>query len=159
MSATRPISNPRWIPRVTELLQSYVFSINPESSTYRYSPAIRSLLTKCTGALQEPLHTPYYSPIASRVFANNYLNLNEVNVVGFDLDYTLVPYTVELQSLIFTMARDILVAAYSYPKDLKTCFFDPNFAIRGLSVDTRNGVLVKMNHLQRIGLRYSYLGK
>jgi HAD superfamily 5'-nucleotidase-like hydrolase len=93
------------------------------------------------------------------VFANNYLNLGDVSVVGFDLDYTLVPYTVELQSLIFTMARDILVGAYGYPKELKTCFFDPDFAIRGLSVDSRYGVLAKLNYLNRVRLRYSYKGK
>lgn len=31
------------------------------------------------------------------VFANNYLHLGHVNVVGFDLDYTLVNYTKKLQ--------------------------------------------------------------
>lgn len=31
------------------------------------------------------------------VFANNYLHMGHVNVVGFDLDYTLVNYTNKLQ--------------------------------------------------------------
>lgn len=34
---------------------------------------------------------------SGEVFANNYLNMGHVNVVGFDLDYTLVNYTNKLQ--------------------------------------------------------------
>lgn len=85
--------------------------------------------------------------------------MGEVKVVGFDLDYTLVQYSVHLQHLIYDMARDILVNAYGFPKDFKACNFDPNFAIRGLSVDVRYGVLVKLNHLQRVGLRAAFKGK
>jgi hypothetical protein len=155
---TRSVINPRWIPRVAELLHSYMYRVDPQTATYKYSAAVRSILAQSKTKIEQPLLSSPDAPLQSRVFSNNYLNLKEVQVVGFDLDYTLVPYTVELQSLIFTMARDILVSAYGFPMELKTCFFDPNFAIRGLSVDTRHGVLVKMSHMQRIGLRYAYLG-
>jgi 5'-nucleotidase len=73
------------------------------------------------------------------IFANNYLNFEDVKVVGFDMDYTLVQYTIELQQLIYTLARDMLTNVYGYPKTLSGFNFDPKFAIRGLSVDKRNG--------------------
>jgi HAD superfamily 5'-nucleotidase-like hydrolase len=101
-----------------------------------------------------------YLPINKNViFANNYLNLGEVKVVGFDLDYTLISYTIELQNLIYTEARDRLISFYGFPKELKNCNFDPNFAVRGLSVDLRNGILCKLNHLQHVGLNYAFKGK
>jgi len=148
-----PNYRPRWIPVINELVNTHL-----SAGWHQFSPPVRTVLQNFQNKLQQPLRSPY-NPNKSRVFVNNYLNLADVNIIGFDLDYTLVPYNVELQNLIFTMARDILVSAFGYPKDLKACFFDPNFAIRGLSVDSRYGVLVKLNHLQRIGIRYSYKGK
>jgi len=148
-----PNYTPRWIPVVNELVGSRL-----STHWHDFSPKVRTVLQGFQTKFKNPLRSPF-NPNKSRLFVNNYLNLAEVDVIGFDLDYTLVPYTVELQNLIFTMARDILVSAFGYPKDLKTRFFDPNFAIRGLSVDSRNGVLIKLNHLQRIGLRCSFKGK
>jgi hypothetical protein len=72
------------------------------------------------------------------------LNFEDVKVVGFDMDYTLVQYTIELQALIYNMARDMLTTVYGYPKQLSECVFDPTFAIRGLSVDKKSG---KTTHL------------
>lgn len=93
------------------------------------------------------------------IYANNYLNYGDLKVVGFDLDYTLVSYTVELQTLIYNLARDVLVSAYGYPKDLSSIQFDPKFAIRGLTVDSRHGVLSKLSHLQKLAVNRSYRGK
>lgn len=148
-----PNYTPRWIPVVADIVGTHL-----STNYHQFSPQTRTVLQNFQAKLQQPLRSPF-NPTKSRVFVNNYVNLADVNVVGFDLDYTLVPYTVELQSLIFTMARDILVSAFGYPKDLKACFFDPDFAIRGLVVDARYGVLVKLSHLQRLGARYSYKGK
>lgn len=85
--------------------------------------------------------------------------MNEIKVVGFDLDYTLINYTDELQPLIYNLAKDVLIKANGFPSSLQNCHFDKNFAIRGLSVDTKTGVLLKLSHLQRIGSQFAYLGK
>lgn len=95
----------------------------------------------------------------SKIYSNHYLNLSDVNVIGFDLDYTLVNYTEELQHLIYTLARNNLVSINGYPKELLGCRFDPQFAIRGLSVDTRHGVLCKLSHLQRLAISRTVRGK
>jgi HAD superfamily 5'-nucleotidase-like hydrolase len=150
----------RWVPRVQELIQSFVFRLHPlESTSYLYKPAVRTVLGRYQSRLAQPFANDPQSFTKSRVFANNYLNMGDVKVVGFDLDYTLVPYTVELQTLIYNLARDILTSAYAFPSEFKSCTFDPQFAIRGLSVDARFGVLIKLNHLQRVGHRYAYKGK
>lgn len=116
------------------------------------------------------------------VFANNYLNFEDIKVVGFDMDYTLVQYTTELQNLIYTLARDMLTSVYGYPASLNSCVFDRNFAIRGLSIDKRNGnvndncifniavhviircdiclgVLCKVSQMQRVNLHGVFKGK
>jgi HAD superfamily 5'-nucleotidase-like hydrolase len=145
----------RWVPRVKELMQLILSGQRTFSSPV--SEKVKTILGTYHTKLEESFRSTT-SPQKSRVFANNYLNLGDIDAIGFDLDYTLVPYTVELQNLIFTLARDTLVSAYDYPNELKTCFFDPEFAIRGLSVDTRSGVLTKLNYLHRVRRRYSYKG-
>jgi HAD superfamily 5'-nucleotidase-like hydrolase len=156
-AATTSVIRPhRWIKHITDLLDGILLGQRPLQIPV--TERVASLLTKYNNQLKQPFQR-VYSPQRSRVFANNHINLSSISVIGFDLDYTLVPYTEELQHLIFTMARDLLVSSYDYPVDLKTCIFEPSFAVRGLSVDSRNGVLVKLNNLQRVRQRYSYKGK
>lgn len=93
------------------------------------------------------------------IFSNNYLNFEDIKAVGFDMDYTLVQYTTELQNLIYTLARDMLTSVYGYPSSLQDCVFDHTFAIRGLSIDKKNGVLCKMSQMQRVNLQGVYRGK
>ncbi len=68
-----------------------------------------------------------------RVFANTYVNMAEIDIVGFDYDYTLVTYRTELLDLIYDMALKRLVLDRQYPLDLLDAGFkfDPRFSIRG----------------------------
>lgn len=54
---------------------------------------------------QQPI--PDQNPEA--IFANNELSLANIEIYGFDYDYTLATYTPELHKLIFTLGRDALV--------------------------------------------------
>lgn len=123
-----------------------------------FSSSVSTILNRCVNKI-----ATYPSTVSSQsrnvIFANNYLNMGDIKVMGFDLDYTLVSYTVELQSLIFTLARNVLVNIYGYPRDLMASQFDPHFAIRGLSVDSQSGVLCKLSHLQRVSAKFAYKGK
>lgn len=96
---------------------------------------------------------------SNKIFVNNYVNLNAVKVIGFDLDYTLINYTDELQSLIFDQAKELLIQSYGFPVTLRDCAYDKSFAIRGLSVDTDNGILCKISNIQRVSLHATYRGK
>lgn len=92
----------------------------------------------------------------NKVFANNYVNFESIDVVGFDLDYTLVTYTESLHELIYNLAKDVLVSSYGFSERLSEKKFDPHFAIRGLSVDLQHGVLCKLSYLQKVGSKFVY---
>lgn len=48
-------------------------------------------------------------PNPKGVFANNELHLADIDVYGFDYDYTLAVYKESLHELIYELARDRLV--------------------------------------------------
>lgn len=96
---------------------------------------------------------------SNMVYANNHINLGQVKVLGFDLDYTLVTYTEELQNFIYEHAKNLLIQGFGFPKSMETAKFDKSFAIRGLSIDYKNGVLLKLSQLQRVGVHYAFRGK
>ena len=43
------------------------------------------------------------------IFANNEMSLQDIEIYGFDYDYTLAFYSSHLHTLIFNIARDILI--------------------------------------------------
>ena len=43
------------------------------------------------------------------IFANNEMSLEDIEIYGFDYDYTLAFYSRHLHTLIFSIARDILI--------------------------------------------------
>lgn len=69
----------------------------------------------------------------NEIFANTYVDLGQVETVGFDYDYTLVTYTEELLELIYDMALKRLVHDRHYPLEMLDAgmVFDPFFSIRG----------------------------
>jgi hypothetical protein len=76
------------------------------------------------------------------IYANTYVDLGKINVIGFDFDYTLVTYTEQLLELIYDMALRRLVEGRQYPAEMlrsDRLKFDPLFSIRGLAVDLKTG--------------------
>jgi HAD superfamily 5'-nucleotidase-like hydrolase len=86
------------------------------------------------------------------VFCNNEIDLKEVQVYGFDYDYTLAYYNVSLYQLIFNLARDSLVETHKYPNALRNLEYLPHFPIRGLHLDIRKGWLMKVDSYHNIQL-------
>ncbi|EQC26819.1 hypothetical protein, variant [Saprolegnia diclina VS20] len=93
------------------------------------------------------------------IFANNQLRLEQIDVVGFDYDYTLCHYTVELQRLIYDMAKHTLVERYRYPDGLLALQFDPSFAIRGLAIDSEKALLCKISSHQKLSYTGVFRGR
>uniref|UniRef100_A0A3B3T8F6 5'-nucleotidase domain containing 3 n=1 Tax=Paramormyrops kingsleyae TaxID=1676925 RepID=A0A3B3T8F6_9TELE len=71
------------------------------------------------------------------IFANNEMSLQDIEIYGFDYDYTLAFYSSRLHTLIFSIARDILVQEHRYPEGLKEYDYIPEFVIRGLHYDVQ----------------------
>ncbi|XP_029062099.1 5'-nucleotidase domain-containing protein 3 isoform X2 [Monodon monoceros] len=92
------------------------------------------------------------------IFSNNEMSLSDIEIYGFDYDYTLVFYSRHLHTLIFNAARDLLINEHRYPAEIRKYEYDPNFAIRGLHYDVQRAVLMKIDAFHYIQLGTVYRG-
>uniref|UniRef100_A0A8C4PU94 5'-nucleotidase domain containing 3 n=1 Tax=Equus asinus TaxID=9793 RepID=A0A8C4PU94_EQUAS len=92
------------------------------------------------------------------IFANNEMSLSDIEIYGFDYDYTLVFYSKHLHTLIFNAARDLLINEHRYPVEIRKYEYDPSFAIRGLHYDVQRAVLMKIDAFHYIQLGTVYRG-
>lgn len=86
------------------------------------------------------------------VYANHDIRLDEIDVHGFDYDFTLAGYAEPaLQKLIYDLARTHMVDEMQYPRGLRAAYdYDPSFAVRGLHFDTRRGNLLKLDFVHNV---------
>uniref|UniRef100_A0AAY4DEJ2 5'-nucleotidase domain-containing protein 2 n=1 Tax=Denticeps clupeoides TaxID=299321 RepID=A0AAY4DEJ2_9TELE len=89
----------------------------------------------------------------SNIYANNEVNLAEVDIYGFDYDYTLALYSNALDAMIYDTARDFLVKHY---KGISKYEYIPNFTARGLHYDIQKGLLMKIDAFHYIQLGTVY---
>ncbi|KAM4023076.1 5'-nucleotidase domain-containing protein 2 [Anomaloglossus baeobatrachus] len=92
------------------------------------------------------------------ICANNEICLGDIEVYGFDYDYTLAQYSDMLHKKIFSTARDILIQHYRYPEGIKKYDYIPGFAIRGLHYDIQKNLLMKIDAFHYIQLGTAYRG-
>jgi HAD superfamily 5'-nucleotidase-like hydrolase len=77
------------------------------------------------------------------VFCNRTLNLRSIRAIGYDMDYSLIHYRVEVwEHEAFEHVRDAFLARGWPVNDLK---FDPHSVTRGLTIDLDLGNLIKPN--------------
>ncbi|HET6284994.1 MAG TPA: HAD-IG family 5'-nucleotidase [Polyangia bacterium] len=92
-------------------------------------------------------------PRGNRVYVNRNLRLDRIEMVGFDMDYTLALYNqARIEELSMRATLHKLVTAKSYPSEIQNLLYDPTLAIRGLVVDRVNGNIFKPD-------RYGYPGR
>src|SRR5260370_22204902 len=99
------------------------------------------------------LTRPVDVPRANRVYVNRNLRLDRIEMVGFDMDYTLALYNqsrIEELSMRATLHK--LVTAQGYREAIRALAYDPMLAIRGLVVDRDNGNIFKPD-------RYGFPGR
>jgi len=89
------------------------------------------------------------------VFINRVLNMKNIKVIGFDMDYTLVRYNAEaFEELTHTLAAQRLSENPEYPDEVKNLKFDFKRAIVGLVIDKRNGNLLQVSRHGKVKIAY-----
>jgi HAD superfamily 5'-nucleotidase-like hydrolase len=90
-----------------------------------------------------------------QVFVNRNLRMSKIELVGFDMDYTLAIYQMRrIEQLSFDMTLRKLIAEYGYPEDIGGVPYDHQFVMRGLVVDKTNGNMIKMDRYGFVGRAY-----
>ncbi|XP_028079642.1 5'-nucleotidase domain-containing protein DDB_G0275467-like [Camellia sinensis] len=93
------------------------------------------------------------------IYVNKKLRLENIQVYGFDYDYTLAHYSANLQSLIYELAKEHLVNELRYPDSCLEFKYDPTFPIRGLYYDKLKGCLLKLDFFGSIEPDGCYFGQ
>jgi 5'-nucleotidase len=89
---------------------------------------------------------------ARGVFVNRNLRLATVEMVGFDMDYTLAIYHQRrIEQLSFDLTLGRLISGHGYPPDIGLLLYDHTFVIRGLVVDRAHGNLLKLDRFGQVG--------
>jgi len=89
---------------------------------------------------------------ARQVFVNRNLRMSTIELIGFDMDYTLAIYHQRrIEQISFELSLKKLVGNYGYPAEILHIPYDPHFAIRGLCMDKAHGNLVKMDRFGHVG--------
>ncbi|KAL6539654.1 hypothetical protein OROHE_011425 [Orobanche hederae] len=93
------------------------------------------------------------------IYVNKNLRLDNIQVFGFDYDYTLAHYSANLQSLIYDLAKEYLVNELRYPDSCLEFKYDNSFPIRGLYYDKSKGCLMKLDFFGSIEPDGCYFGR
>lgn len=89
----------------------------------------------------------------NRVFCNRNLRMDSIEMIGFDMDYTLALYHQDrLERLSIELTLGKLIEKHGYPEAIRDLQYDPKWAIRGVMVDRQLGNVFKLD-------RHSYVGR
>ncbi|MFW5921603.1 MAG: HAD-IG family 5'-nucleotidase [Polyangiales bacterium] len=101
-----------------------------------------------------PADGTYPPPPASRIYCNRSLRLDHIEMVGFDMDYTLAVYNqAEIDRLSIEATARKLVDR-GYPEQLLHMRYRTDFPIRGLLIDRKLGNVLKMDRYRYVKRAY-----
>ena len=90
-------------------------------------------------------------PLSQRIFVNRNLKMQNIRMLGFDMDHTLAVYKkAPFEELAYRATLKKLVEDRGYPESIAQLQYDPQLTIRGLVVDKRHGNILKTD-------QYSYV--
>lgn len=121
----------------------------------RFLPGDPSPASDLALDLIERLKRPSEIPRKHRVYSNRNLRMDRVQVVGFDMDYTLALYhqpKMEEISIRATVSK--LIGGKGYPEEIRSLPFDSAFALRGLVIDRQLGNVLKPDRYGSPGRAY-----
>jgi 5'-nucleotidase len=111
--------------------------------------------------VQLPLPLPELAQIAStlpgpedRIYVNRSLRLDQIDWVGFDMDYTLAIYHQDHMDRLSIDATCRKLCDRGYPETLLGMPYRTDFPIRGLLVDKKLGNVIKMDRFKYVKRAY-----
>ncbi|MGE0870080.1 MAG: HAD-IG family 5'-nucleotidase [Kofleriaceae bacterium] len=91
----------------------------------------------------------------NRVFCNRNLRMDTIEMIGFDMDYTLALYHQDkLEQLSIDLTMTKLIDKHGYPEQIRSLHYDPRWAIRGVMVDRALGNVFKLDRHSHVGRCY-----
>ena len=108
-----------------------------------------------TTLLEHPRLPHREVPFSRQIFVNRNLRMDKIDLVGFDMDYTLAIYHLrQLEELAFQMTAARMIEHHGYPERIRELHYDPEFVIRGLVMDKEAGNIFKMDRHNHCGRAY-----
>jgi len=93
---------------------------------------------------------PHHLITHTDMFCNRELNMVNVDVVGFDMDWTLAQYNEAFDLLAYNGAKEKLVADFGYPIEVLDLKYDQKLCRRGCLVDKRRGNIIKLDRFKYV---------
>jgi len=95
------------------------------------------------------------TPVSRQMFVNRNLHMGKVDLIGFDMDYTLAIYHLRrLEQLSYDLTVDRLIKHCGYADDIRQVPYDHSFVLRGVFVDKVRGNLLKIDRFGYVGRAY-----
>ncbi|RCV11741.1 hypothetical protein SETIT_2G210600v2 [Setaria italica] len=138
LSATAPRSS-RGLCTLSTTLRSGAGEDEIERIRREFEDAKRNYLSIPAAIKDMPKMNP------QGIYVNKNVKLDDLQVYGFDYDYTLSHYSEHLQCLIYDLAKKHLVNELKYPESCLRYEYDRSFPIRGLYYDRLKGCLLKLD--------------
>ena len=92
--------------------------------------------------------------VAQRIYCNRSLRLDEIDWIGFDMDYTLAVYRQAEMDRLSIEATEGKLVEQGYTEALLGMSFRTDFPIRGLLVDRKLGNVLKMDRYKYVKRAY-----
>ena len=86
----------------------------------------------------------------SDLFCTRELNMEVMEAIGFDMDFTLAQYTLDFDLLAYNGAKEKLVALFGYPKEVLDFEYDQSLCRRGCIVDKKRGNVIKLDRFKYV---------
>lgn len=103
---------------------------------------------------ESPKGSVFPPPVGRRVYCNRNLRLDQIHVVGFDMDYTLAIYRqAEIDRLSIEATVSKLVER-GYPEELLSMKYRTDFPVRGLLIDRKLGNVLQMDRYRYVKTAY-----
>lgn len=96
-------------------------------------------------ASMKPTIIPQHAVSNYNLFCNRELNLDQIEAIGFDMDWTLAQYNEDFDLLAYNGAKEKLVSWFNYPKEVLDLKYNKNLCRRGCIIDVKRGNVIKLD--------------